>query len=58
MTQATKPLIVQDATKGVRVNAAVVAQPFRDEIKRKVEEMKKMGLGTCCWYTCNCQLGK
>ena len=58
MTQATKPLVVQDATKGVRVNASVVAQPFRDEVKRKVEDMKRMGLGTfvcriivCCIST-------
>jgi hypothetical protein len=46
MTESSKPLIVADPTKGVKVNAGVVAKPFRDELKAKVEEMKKMGLGT------------
>lgn len=45
MTGSIKPVIFQDPTKGVKVNAAVVAKPFRDEIKAKVEGMKKMGLG-------------
>lgn len=40
-----KPLIVADPTKGVKVNSSVVAKPFRDELKAKVEEMKQMGLG-------------
>lgn len=46
MAEQSKPLIVADPTKGVKVNAAVVAKPFRDELKTKVEEMKEMGLGT------------
>jgi hypothetical protein len=41
----TTPLIVADATKGIKVNAAVVAKPFRDEIKAKVEAMKQQGVG-------------
>jgi len=45
MSEDSKPLIVADPTKGIKVNAAVVAQPFREELKAKVEEMKKMGLG-------------
>ena len=45
MTGSIKPVIFQDPTKGIKVNAAVVAKPFRDEIKAKVEGMKKMGLG-------------
>lgn len=46
-TQAlsTPLLVVSDPTKGTKVNAAVVAQPFRDEIKAKVEHMKQNGLG-------------
>ena len=38
-------LIVSDPTKGVKVNAGVVAKPFRDEIKAKVEAMKQAGFG-------------
>lgn len=40
-----KPLIVADPTKGVKMNVGVVAQPFRDEIRAKIEAMKKAGLG-------------
>lgn len=43
---SNKPLIVADATKGIKVNAGIIAQPFREEIKAKVAEMKKQGLGT------------
>ena len=39
------PLIVADSTKGIKVNAGVIAKPFRDEIKEKVERMKQQGLG-------------
>jgi hypothetical protein len=45
-SKESKPLIVADATKGIKVNAAVVAKTFRDEVKLKVEAMKKAGLGT------------
>ena len=38
-------LIVSDPTKGVKVNAGIVAKPFRDEIKAKVEAMKQAGFG-------------
>ena len=47
----SKPVIVADPTKGVKVNAGVVAKPFRDELKAKVSEMKAMGLGTCLLVT-------
>jgi hypothetical protein len=40
-----KPLIVADPTKGVTMNASVVAQPFRDEIRAKIAAMKEAGLG-------------
>lgn len=43
---SSKPLIVADPTKGFKVNAGVVAKPFRDEIKAKVEKMKNLGVGT------------
>ena len=46
MTSDSKPLIVADSTKGIKVNAGVIAKPFRDEIKAKVEAMKKAGKGT------------
>jgi hypothetical protein len=42
----TKPVVVADPTKGVKMDATLVAQPFRDEIKAKVEAMKRAGLGT------------
>jgi hypothetical protein len=45
-SEESKPLIVADATKGIKVNAAVVAKAFRDEVKSKVVAMKKAGLGT------------
>eukprot|EP00980_Cylindrotheca_fusiformis_P015361 scaffold4306_cov154-Cylindrotheca_fusiformis.AAC.7 len=39
-----KPLIVADAKKGVKVNSGVVAKQFREEIKAKVDSMKKQGI--------------
>jgi hypothetical protein len=44
-TKEETPLVVADPTKGIKVNAGVIAKPFRDEIKEKVETMKKQGLG-------------
>ena len=41
----TKPVIVADPTKGVKLNASDVAKPFREEIKAKVEAMKAAGQG-------------
>jgi hypothetical protein len=40
-----KPVIVADPTKGVKLDAGLVAQPFRNEIKAKVEAMKQAGMG-------------
>lgn len=34
-----------DPSKGVKMNASVVAQSFRDTIKQKVEAMKNDGIG-------------
>jgi hypothetical protein len=38
-------LIQADPTKGVRVNAADIAQPFRDDIQRRVKELQAKGEG-------------
>jgi hypothetical protein len=46
MTEESTPLIVADATKGIKVNAGVIAKPYRDEIKAKVQSMVKQGIGT------------
>jgi hypothetical protein len=40
-----KPLIVADASKGIKVNSGVIAKKFRDEIKAKVASMTAQGLG-------------
>jgi hypothetical protein len=45
MADLSKPVIVADATKGTKVDAAVISKPFRDEIKAKVAAMKKAGIG-------------
>jgi hypothetical protein len=42
----TKLLIEADPTRGVRVNAADIAQPFRDDIQRRVKELQAKGEGT------------
>ena len=41
----SKPLIEADPTKGIKVNAGVVAKSYRDEIKAKVEALKQEGVG-------------
>ena len=46
MPEVSKPLFVADPSKGIKVDAAVIATPFRDEIKAKVAEMKEQGMGT------------
>ena len=38
-------LIQPDPSKGIKVNAGVIAKPFRDELKRKVDAMKAEGRG-------------
>lgn len=55
-----KTLIIGDPSKGIKVNASVVAQPFREEIKRKVQLLKDQGIGklypfqNCCGDSCGC----
>lgn len=44
--QQNEKLIVADPNAGVRVDAAIVAKRFRDEIKLKVAELKANGVGT------------
>ncbi len=43
--ESSKPLIEADPTKGIKVNAGVVAKSYRDEIKAKVEALKQEGVG-------------
>jgi hypothetical protein len=38
-------LIVADPSKGIKVDAGIVAKSFRDEIKQKVDDLKKEGIG-------------
>jgi len=45
-TTNTEKAIGADPSKGVKVNAAVIAQPFRDEIKERVQQLKNHGIGT------------
>jgi hypothetical protein len=45
MSSEPKACIVSDPTKGVKVNASVVAQKFREEIKEKVRKLKESGIG-------------
>jgi hypothetical protein len=45
--EACKPVVAADPTKGVTLDAGLVAQPFRNEIKAKVEAMKQNGMGAC-----------
>lgn len=35
-----------DSTKGTKMDASIVARPFRNTIKEKIEAMKKDGIGT------------
>lgn len=37
-------LVKADPTKGVRVDAAIIAKRFRDEIKEKVANLKASGI--------------
>jgi hypothetical protein len=45
-------LVQADPTRGVKVNAADIAQPFRDEIQRRVNALLAKGEGT----TLDCQV--
>jgi elongation factor P hydroxylase len=47
-TAATTPIVVTaDPAKGIKVNAAIIAQPFRDQVKARVQQLKAQGIGTC-----------
>jgi len=39
-----KSLIMADSTKGTKMDASIVARPFRNTIKEKIEAMKKDGI--------------
>ena len=38
-------VVVADPTKGIKVDAGIIAQPFRDEIKERVRQLNKHGIG-------------
>lgn len=38
-------VVVADPTKGIKVDAGIIAQPFRDEIKERVRQLKQHGIG-------------
>jgi len=46
MTANTDKLVVADTSKGIKVNSGVIAQPFRDEIKERVQQLNQHGIGT------------
>jgi len=39
-----KSLIVADQTKGIKMDASIIARPFRNTIKEKIEAMKQDGI--------------
>ena len=41
---SNKPLIVADPNKGVKMDAAIVAEPFREEIRTRVRELQEHGI--------------
>ena len=45
MSVEAKPVIEAKVNEGIRVDASVVAKPFRQEIKTKVAALKKQGIG-------------
>ena len=47
MSSNNTTLIVADPNKGIKVDAAIVAKPFRNGIKEKVAELKRQGIGMC-----------
>lgn len=48
MTPERKAVIVSDPTKGVKINASVVAQSYREEIREYVRKLKESGIGESC----------
>jgi len=45
-THENHPLIVTDPSKGVKVDASSIAEPFRNEIKATVRLWKEQGIRT------------
>lgn len=45
ITTTTTKLITADPSKGVRIDAAIVAKRFRGEIKERVGQLKAQGIG-------------
>lgn len=46
------PLIIADPNKGIKVNSGIIAEPFRQEIREKVKELKQQGIGKLRIFTC------
>jgi hypothetical protein len=45
MTDFSPDSIVVDLYKGIKVDAGLIAEPFRNEIKEKVKALKAHGIG-------------
>ena len=45
----TTAVVVADPIKGIKVDAGIIAQPFRDEIKERVAQLRKHGIGAFCF---------
>jgi hypothetical protein len=46
LTTTTTTLIQADPNKGIKVDAGIIAKPFRDEIKERVRQLNEQGFGT------------
>jgi hypothetical protein len=42
---AASGLVSASTSGGIKVDAATIAQPFRDEIRQKVELLRQQGIG-------------
>ena len=51
----TTAVVVADPTKGMKVDAGIIAQPFRDEVKERVAQLRKHGIGAFCFRSSTSQ---
>ena len=42
-------MIEANQTCGIKVDAAVIAEPFRNEIRQRVQTLQSQGIGTLFW---------
>ena len=47
-------MIEVNPTCGVKVDAAVIAEPFRNEIRQRVQTLQSQGIGTLLCYVMLC----